>query len=287
MDFLILPFTNNPKNSYLYSVNFDYKACFRIYTKYGELLPFICPVSREDFRLEIVDYYGEVVRTYGIDTYLHSFIKKGNQDYLLFPGGPVQCLDLEPCDIPYRIKIDGYYSEYFWIGLDGMTKFYLSNRASFKNIPYGIGFAQWFYLQLPITDFSAQVYQNVNKDEAGTSIVKYSRIFKSYDLIIYNVPAWVSNVFQSVNAHDKVTITTQAGEVLELEQAEIEVKSERHENRFGIYDLTVSFTTTEQTDSKACSTETFEIFEQITEVITITIEDCIPIDRIENLEIDC
>lgn len=287
MDFLILPFTNNPQNSYLYSVNFDYRTCFRVYTKYGELLPFICPVSRDDFRLEIVDYLGEVVRTYSIDAYLHSFIKKGNQDYLLFPGGPVQCLDLEPCDIPYRIKIDGYYSEYFWIGLDRMTKFYLSNRTSFKNIPYGIGFAQWFYLQLPITDFSVQVYQNVNKDESGTSNVKYSRIFKSYDLIIFDVPSFVNNIFQAFNAHDSVKITTQAGEVLELEQAETEVKSERHENSFGIYDLTVNFTSTDQTDSKACSVETFTITQELTEVINITTIECVPIERIETTEIDC
>ena len=286
MEFLVLPFFKDPKSSYLYSRNFGVNNCFRIYTKFGELLPFICPVKRTDFRIEIIDYYGETVRSYPINSYLHKIIKYTGVNYLLFSGGPVQCLDLEPCDIPYRLKIDDYYSEYFWVGLEGMTKFSLSNHTSIEGIPYGLGFKQWFYLQLPITDFSAEVYQNIVKDEAGGSQVKYTKIYKKYELFLFNVPAWINNIFEALNALSEVKIVTQSEQVLELQQAETDVKSNRHENKFGVYDLVVNFTVSGP-DSGACTETEFTVITDFTEVTNVTVDECLPINKVQKIEIDC
>lgn len=286
-EYQVLPFFKE-EESYLRITNvpISLKNCFKVYAKMGELLPFICPVESANYTLDIVDYFGEVVFSYPKNSFNHKIVSRENKKYLVFFGGELQCLDLEVCEIPYRVKIGEYYSDFFWIGLDGLTKFELANTSNFGLLPYGNGFVQYFYLNLPIVDFNLDVFQSVTKDDAGDTFVKYSKAFKVYELILSDVPKHIKNVFSSFKAHESVTITTQKGEEIKLIQSETEVKPKRNASNFYFYDLEITVVSSSADEVSACNDNGF-VVEAVIEEVSISQVECVPLSRIEKLKITC
>ena len=289
-NYLVLPFFDDIKKTSLFArqgYNSSLKSRFKVYSKFDCLLPFVCEVGNDcNFQIIIRDFNGEICGNIFQSQIKHKIYSKGLKKYLVYNGDRIGCLELGECRLPYSMQIGNFYSEWFWVAddTDNLLKVEIGNSIDFNQIPYSIGFKQWFYLESTIGTPEVDSFSVTNRDTRGRTQTTYQRLVETYNFYLLGVPSHVKNVVTSMEVLDNVTFK-RAGQILVAEEKQAKVKSKRNELGFEFYDVELSVVNKEFEEVGVCGTSLF--------VVTPCFVDagneleCFPMTAIKSVGIDC
>jgi hypothetical protein len=292
-DFLVLPFKSDVSKLEIFNAdryNDFPKEEFKIYTKQGEMLPFICPIENIgcDGAIEVYTIIGEFLYRIENDQYKHKIIKNGSKKFVMFEGGTLPCFLLPPCNLGYYLKIGNMYSESFYVFEGtGFTKLEVGNATSFKNIPYNLGFKQWFWIQDELYEPNYETYRVDSKDEKGYEYLKYGRLIPNYTIFSYGVPTHIKRFFHSLEMLDTINLTDTSGKVFTVLSNQTKVKSSVQDNRATLFDTELSFVGSESTEQSSCDSSDFILDTTCPAIVEPTIRLCEPITPITDVEVGC
>lgn len=280
MRYAILPFYDDFSKLHINNdevYNFYPYTPFRIYSRSTTLLPFILEGTSISY-VKIRDIDGNIHAELSQSDISYSVIRKGLKSYIMYNGGIINCLDLEDCK-PYFLEINGKYSELFWVNdSQDLTKIELGNTNSIGDIPYNLGFKQWFWTDHFLPEPEQDIFQIQSKDEQNNVIVKYSKITDLYNLEFYDVPFFVKEVIKTFEVLDDVKLTTASKEVVSL-QKQCEVKEKRVEGFKTLFSVEVLIKSDSVIEDSFCSDNVFTIQSSN----TVVDKDCPDIAGIDNI----
>jgi hypothetical protein len=287
-DYLLLKFHKDLNLTSLklrQSNNVSLKNQFKIFTTFDRFLPFVCEVQNDcSFTVKVLDYYGESLIVLSKDQIPHKIYKVQNKQYLVYFGEKIPCLEMGECSIPYSLKINDFYSEFFWVTdrPDQMVKFEIGNSVDFSYIPYSKGFKQIFYLDTSIESPDISTFTVSSKDGRGVVTTTYQKLTETFEFYWFNCPAHFKNFISSFETLDFVKISNFDSEVLS-EPRQCKVKSKRNEIGFNYYDLEFSLPNSEYQEIGVCDDSKFE---NTSCFVSVPDDNC-EIQSIKNIEIDC
>ena len=288
--YLVLPFFNDIKKTSLHlshGYNTSLQSRFKLYSKFDRLLPFVCEVGPFcTFQVVVRDYNGEVCGSISERQIKHKIIERGVKRYLVYEGERIGCLELGECKLPYSIQIGNFYSEWFWVAdnTENLLKIEIGNSTDFKQIPYSIGFKQFFYIESTIGTPEVDSFSVTSRDARGNVQTTYQKLTETYNFYCLNVPPHVKNVINSMEVLDNVSIKGM-GEILISEEKQTKVKSKRNEAGFEFYDVEFAVINKDFEEVGVCEISTFtrtDCFVEVAEEL-----ECFSINAIEETGIDC
>lgn len=289
-NYLVLPFFDDVAKTSLFQrqgYNTSLSTRFKVYSKFDRLLPFVCEVGPDcTFQVVVRDLNGEVCGSISEKQLKHKIYEKGGKNYIVYGGERIGCLELGDCQLPYNIQIGKFYSEWFWVAdsTDKLIKIELGNSTDFKQIPYSIGFKQFFYIESTIGTPEVDSFSVTSRDARGNTQTTYQRLIETYNFYCINVPPHVKNVINSMEVLDSVSINS-SGERLVSEEKQTKVKSKRNEGGFEFYDVEFSVTNKEFEEVDVCEVSTFKITPCAVEFAEEL--ECFGIDAIETVAVTC
>lgn len=290
-DFLVLPFKSSLDELQIFSKdrwNDFPREEFKIYTKNGELLPFICPFNGSlSYSVKVYNIHGTLLLEVDKTQFKHKILKKNNERYIVFSGGAFPCIDFD-CDVPLYLDIDGKISETFYVFEgSGYTKISFYNSSDIGNIPYSFGFKQWFWIEDNISDFDYENFKVEQKDDKGLDSVKYARIYPIYKLYLYGVPSHIRNLFHSFEVTEYISFSDTNGTSFDVFPQQTKIKSDIQEQRSSLYDLDCTFIVDYSDEITACKDSDFISDPVFTGTINPAPVDCIEYNAIESVELNC
>lgn len=287
-NYLLLPFFQEINQTSFFkrqALNSFSDRTFRFYTSYNKLLPFICPISNDcTFSIIVKDSSGKLITTIKSTQIKHKVFKKGNQNYLVYFGETIPCLEIGECKEAYCLEIGGFFSEWFWVSdnLDSLTKFEVGNSTDFSQIPYSLGFKQIFYLDLNVGTPEVDTFTVSSRDNRGNVTTTYQKLTETFNIFILESPAFFKQFLSSLEVLDYLKITSKTYSFIS-EERQSKVKSKRNEMGFDFFDLELSVLSNEIQEIGVCSDNQFDITTCFVDVPT---QDC-EIQTIEKIEVDC
>jgi hypothetical protein len=291
-DFQVLPFYDSLKETSLYDLafyNYAPKVNFRVYCPYNELLPFKAPITELycGFILLVKDYNNNKIAEISSEKIKHRIVKKGNQRFVIFEGGIVDCLDLGSCKLPYYIQIGQSFSEWFWVSdTSKMTKFELGNEQDLLTIPYSLGFKQYFWLDTKIGTSEIETFKSSSRDERGDVKTKFTKISETFNFYFFDVPAYMKQVFQSFESISNVKINGYKHEITSLKKQTV-VKAKRADDNFQIYEVELSIPSDVENILGYCEEPNYLIDSDCTGVLIPQGGVCFEPNVIQNVEDNC
>lgn len=290
-DFLVLPFKSSVQDLLIFSKdrwNDFPREEFKIYTKNGELLPFICPFDGVlNYSVKVYTIKGVLLLTVDKTQFKHKVLNKGDKRFIVFEGGSFPCIDFD-CDVPLYLDINGKISETFYVFEgSGYTKISFYNSSDLGNIPYSFGFKQWFWIDDLISDYDFGNFKVEQKDDKGFDVIKYSRIYPTYKMYLYGVPVHIRNLLHSFEVTEYITFTDTKGKSFDAISQQTQVKSDIQEQRHTLYDIDCTFTVDNSQEITACKESDFISDPVFIGTKTPVSLDCIEYNAIQSIDINC
>jgi len=212
MKYLASPFYDNVRKLHIYEKElnnlFPFMP-FKMYTRSDRLLPFMLPyLGTCDFTINIRDAKTHsVFQSISSDMLPYTIVKKGTKRYIMYKGDKINCLSLDECAAFY-IQFDVYCLEVFFASDDSrLTKFEFGNEYNVGDIPYQLGFKQWFWADFKINPPEQISTQVVTTDEKGNTTVSYSKLTDQYNFTFSSVPFFIKELFCSAEVLTYLSIT--------------------------------------------------------------------------------
>lgn len=285
---LVLPFREGTQKQHIYDkelYNFFPYLKFPIFTRSNVLLPFTFKLLYNFNEIYVKDIDGQLVTTIDKSDIQHKIFVKNNEQYLVYSGGKINCLDLDECTF-YYLEIEGYESEYFCVSnSDTLTKITFGNSKSLEDVPYGTGFQQWFWVQHGLVYPDQETFQIQRKDQYNNIEVQFSKITDQYNFEFYGVPYFLKEVFKSTEVLDTVIIESE-GRVVKCLPQQAKLKEKRITGFRTIFDLEFSVLEEGTEVTNNCQDEIFTVLGGYEEVIPSD-KDCISNNPILGADIDC
>lgn len=287
-NFAVLPFYDSiKKTSLIRNRTNTINVYAKVFTTFNQLLPFVVKLGSSCiFEIQVFDYDGNEVAKIKSTQMVHKILSNGLDNYLVYNGEPIGCLELGACLLPYVIKVNNQYSEWFFVASNtaSLVKFEISNNKDFWGLPYSHGFKQFFYLDTTLGVPDIDTFTVSSKDERGFSVIKYQKLTPTYNLFLFNIPPHIKQVFSS---SEVINLTVSDSDTVVIsELGTVKATPKRSESSFENYDIELVFSDTQVQEVGVCDDNVF--VSTVCEGISVVNDtDCYKIEVIDEVIVDC
>lgn len=167
----------------------------------------------------IFDCDGKLITTVSPLNSGMKLYKDATSYYLVYAGSQIAGLKLA-CGKCYRVKVDDYYSEPFWVTDVPNEKVVLSfaNKGQLGDVPYQIGFEQRIMVDADVCSVEPELFENRKTENNGKETITYQRLTERKAISLFEAPDFVSHLLTSIPLHDTVKMIHKGEEVLSIKK---------------------------------------------------------------------
>lgn len=145
--------------------------------------------------------------------------KDATSYYLVYSGEQISGLKLE-CGKCFRLKVDDYYSEQFWITDNPSSKVVLSfaNKSQLGDVPYQTEFEQRIMIDAEVCGIEPELFENRKTENNGKETITYQRMTERKVINLYDAPDFISHLLTSIPLHDSVKLNHKGEEILSIKK---------------------------------------------------------------------